>query len=292
VNQETKHPPSAAIGPVREFAQFGGEQFATSTLLADPHIRVRLVAFEFGEEIPLHAPAVDLLVVVANGIGEILAEGRLPRAGEVAVVPVGHTRGIRASSARLVLITVVTPPPGQTDHASAAGVQCGKRARRNPVRQRCFEPGTRSCVRTLTIFARSRTNSMSATSRSCGSVSSGWRRSCATAWPIRGVEETTVYPAPAKLQRFLGGAIGTMMIAHDLTAGRVAEVESLAAADRHDAPTRAELGQSLIGLEAALYGHFDEEEQVYVPLLEHLTPRESDALARQPEHAAAKGHEH
>jgi hypothetical protein len=83
-----------------------------------------------------------------------------------------------------------------------------------------------------------------------------------------------------------------MMIAHDLTAGRVAEVESLAAADRHDAPTRAELGQSLIGLEAALYGHFDEEEQVYVPLLEHLTPRESDALARQPEHAAAKGHEH
>lgn len=68
-------------------------------------------------------------------------------------------------------------------------------------------------------------------------------------------------------------------------------LESLAAADRHDAPIRAELRRSLIGLEAALYRHFDEQNQVFVPLLEHLTPRESDALARQLEHAAVKGHE-
>lgn len=68
-------------------------------------------------------------------------------------------------------------------------------------------------------------------------------------------------------------------------------VRRRAARGRHDAPTRAELRRSLIGLEAALYRHFDEENQVFVPLLEHLTPRDSDALARQLEHAAVKGHE-
>ncbi|MGN6868820.1 MAG: hypothetical protein ACTHMY_10510 [Solirubrobacteraceae bacterium] len=67
-------------------------------------------------------------------------------------------------------------------------------------------------------------------------------------------------------------------------------VRRRAARGRHDAPTRAELRRSLIGVKAALYGHFDEVEPVYVPLLEHMAPRESDALARQ-RHAAVKGHE-
>ena len=60
----------------------------------------------------------------------------------------------------------------------------------------------------------------------------------------------------------------------------------------YDGPTRAELRRSLTALEAVLRGHFEKEERVYVPLLAHLAPAESAALAAGLEAAASEGHQH
>jgi quercetin dioxygenase-like cupin family protein len=114
---------SATLGAAAELARFDRERFGDVPLLANEHVRVFLAAFEPGQEIPLHAPEVDLVVTVADGAGELYADGRvLPlRAGDVAVVPAGETRGIRARSSRLVVVNVVTPPPSEADHARLAG---------------------------------------------------------------------------------------------------------------------------------------------------------------------------
>jgi quercetin dioxygenase-like cupin family protein/hemerythrin-like domain-containing protein len=296
VNPERKHSPGATtVGQAIELALFGRERFGTVALLENPHVRVLLVALEPGQEIPLHAPAVDLVVVVADGVGELLVRDRVAslRPGAVAVVPAGEPRGIRTRLARLVLVTLVTPPPGETDHEPAAGAQWPQE--REP------EPGPAALIRAEHAELRPHLDHLRALADEldAGDEPQLRERLERVVAFLRdgilahaGVEETTVYPAAGKLLRALGGATGTMVLEHELIGAAVAELEELAAADRYDAATRSELRRSLIGLEAVLRGHFDEEEQVFVPLLEHLTSGESEALAAQLEHAAAKGHEH
>ncbi len=295
MNPEGTHSSSATIGQASELAQFGRDRFATKTLLENPHVRVLLVALEPGQEIPLHAPAVDLVVVVADGVGELLVGDRVAslRAGAVAVVPAGQTRGIRARSARLVLVTLVTPPPSETDHAPVAGAQW-------PQAQEP-EPGPGELIRAEHAKLRPHLDHLGALADDLdvGDEQRLRERLDRVVAFLRdgilvhaGVEEATIYPAADKLLRALGGATGTMVLEHELIGARVAELENLAAADRYDGATRAEPRRSLIGLEAVLRGHFDKEERVYLPLLEHLTPGESEALATQLEHAAVEGHEH
>jgi quercetin dioxygenase-like cupin family protein/hemerythrin-like domain-containing protein len=293
MNSETEHRPRATVGQSRAFAQSGSDRFATRTLLENPHVRVLLVALESGEEFPLHAPGGELLVVVADGVGEILAADRLLRAGEVAVVPAGQTGGIRARSARLVLVTVVTPPPDETDPGPAAGAQWPQ------VREPAPDPV--ALIRTEHAELRSHLDDLRALADELdvsdeSQLQERLERVVAFMHDVilahAGVEERTVYPAASELLRFVGHATRTMVLEHELIAARVAELEGLTAAERYDGPTRAELRRSLIGLEAVLRGHFDKEEQVYVPLLGHLTPGESEALTAQLELAAARGHEH
>ena len=61
---------SLIIGPASELAQFDSDSFGTVTLLATEHVRVLLAAFEPGQEIPLHAPEIDLVVAVVEGVGD------------------------------------------------------------------------------------------------------------------------------------------------------------------------------------------------------------------------------
>lgn len=53
----------------------------------------------------MHAPEADLVLTVAEGVGEPFAGSDLHplHAGDVAVIPAGERRGIRAHTARLVL---------------------------------------------------------------------------------------------------------------------------------------------------------------------------------------------
>lgn len=110
---------SIEVGPAVARARFERERFCAVPVLANEHVRVLLAAFEPGQEIPLHAPEVDLVVSVVEGSGELYAGGRVHplEAGDLAVVPAGETRGIRARSSRLVLLNVVSPPPSEADHA-------------------------------------------------------------------------------------------------------------------------------------------------------------------------------
>jgi quercetin dioxygenase-like cupin family protein/hemerythrin-like domain-containing protein len=293
--QEQEQRSSATVGQARELARFGRDGVTTKALLEHPHVRALLVALEPGQEIPMHAPAVELVVTVADGIGEIrLGDSITPlRAGDVAVVPAGETRGIRARSARLVLIAVLTPPPSEADHAPAADSQWPHE--REP------ESGPASLIRAEHAEPRPHLGHLGVLAdelevreerqlreRLEGVVA--FLRDGILAHA--GIEEATAYPAAERLLRALGGATGTMVLEHELIAARVAELEGLTAAERYDGPTRAELRRSLIGLEAVLRGHFDKEEQVYLPLLEHLTPCESEALTAQLERAAARGHDH
>jgi len=107
------------VTPASELAHFDPDRFGVVTLLETEHLRVLLAALEPGQEIPVHAPEVDLVLTVAEGVGELFVGDHVYplHAGDVAVVRAGETRGIRARTARLVLVNVVTPPPAAADHA-------------------------------------------------------------------------------------------------------------------------------------------------------------------------------
>ncbi len=87
-------------------------------LAGDARVRVLLVCFEPGQFIPVHRPGVDLVLLVLEGEGRLVAGDREDglTAGAVAFIAAGETRGIRADT-RLVALQVVSPPPTDTDHA-------------------------------------------------------------------------------------------------------------------------------------------------------------------------------
>jgi len=100
------------------------------------------------------------------------------------------------------------------------------------------------------------------------------------------IEEATVYPATDELLRALGGGTRTMALEHELIGARIAELEGLMAASPYDAAIRTELRCALTALDVVLRGHVEKEEQVYVPLLAHLTPAQSETLATELRRAA------
>lgn len=115
-------PERLTVARADALAQFKKERFSAVPILRTEHVQVMIVAFEPGQEIPLHAPQVNLVVTVASGSGELYADGRVQalHEGDVALVPAGETRGIRARAERLVLVNTVTPLPGADDHGPVA----------------------------------------------------------------------------------------------------------------------------------------------------------------------------
>lgn len=287
---------STVVARAGELARFAPDSFQTVTLLANEHLRVLLAALEPGQEIPLHAPGVDLVVTVADGVGELLAGGRVYplHAGDVAVVPAGETRGVRARTARLVLVNVVTPPPSAADHARVpagaawppadAGADPAGLIRREHAELRVHLDHLRSLAEAVDETEES--DLRERLTRVVHFLREG-------VLAHAGHEEETVYPAAERLLRALGGATATMVLEHGSIAVRVDELERLAAG-RYDASTRAGLRRSLVALEAVLRGHFDKEERVYLPLLAHLAAGEAESLAAALEAAGhgEQGHEH
>ncbi len=70
-------PAVTEVGPALARARFDPDRFSAVPVLATEHALVLLVAFEPGQEIPLHAPDVDLVITVASGSGELYADGRV-----------------------------------------------------------------------------------------------------------------------------------------------------------------------------------------------------------------------
>ena len=107
---------------------FSSDRFNAVPVGATSRVRVFLVCLEPGQFIPVHRPAVDIAIIVLEGDGRVLAGDREEevRPGAVVMVPAGEARGLLAT-ARLVALTVVTPPPTDQDHAEVAvGLRRGR----------------------------------------------------------------------------------------------------------------------------------------------------------------------
>lgn len=97
---------------------FRPEKFNAVMMGASNHMKGVLTCFEPGQFIPVHRPGVDMLLVVLEGEGRVVAGEREQdaRPGTVLFVPAGEARGVKAAT-RMVALHVVSPPPTESDHA-------------------------------------------------------------------------------------------------------------------------------------------------------------------------------
>jgi quercetin dioxygenase-like cupin family protein len=113
------------LSDYRTAARFQSEQFSPVPLTQTERVRVVLTCFEPGQFIPVHAPGVDMALVVLEGTGVVVAgeEESSVGPGAIIVAPAGETRGVKATT-RMVAVHVVSPPPTDSDHAAVqSGLQ-------------------------------------------------------------------------------------------------------------------------------------------------------------------------
>jgi quercetin dioxygenase-like cupin family protein len=108
--------------------QFAAERFSPVAVAQTERMKIILTCFEPGQFIPVHAPRVDMALVVLEGDAVVVAgseEEHRVGPGAIVVVPAGQMRGVRAAT-RLVALHMVSPPPGEADHAEVqAGLHQG-----------------------------------------------------------------------------------------------------------------------------------------------------------------------
>ncbi len=87
----------------------------------NPVVKAVLTCLEHGQFIPVHQPGVDMLLLVLEGEGRIVAgdQEEIAQPGTAVFVPAGEARGLKAES-RLVALHVVSPPPAEADHVEVA----------------------------------------------------------------------------------------------------------------------------------------------------------------------------
>ncbi len=100
-----------------QVAEFRPQAFTATPFGRGAHLQAMIVCFEPGQFIPVHAPGLDLALVVLEGEGELaMDDGAVTlEPGSIAFIPAGHTRGVKAS-VRLTAFQVVSPPPTAADH--------------------------------------------------------------------------------------------------------------------------------------------------------------------------------
>ncbi|MCC6391125.1 MAG: cupin domain-containing protein [Bryobacterales bacterium] len=105
----------------RDSAAFRAEKFNPVMVGASAQMKALLTCLEPGQFIPVHRPGVDMLLVVLEGEGRVVAGDQEEAAGPgtTVFVPAGETRGLRADS-RLIAMHVVSPPPTEADHVEVA----------------------------------------------------------------------------------------------------------------------------------------------------------------------------
>jgi quercetin dioxygenase-like cupin family protein len=102
----------------RDSIAFRPERFNPVPLAAGEYLKAVLICLEPGQFIPIHRPGVDMLLIVLEGEGGLIAGEQRGAAspGTVVFVPAGEERAVKATS-RLVALHVVSPPPTGKDHA-------------------------------------------------------------------------------------------------------------------------------------------------------------------------------
>ena len=109
------------LSSYREAVSFRPEKFNPIMIAGSSHIKAVLTCLEPGQFIPVHRPGVDMLLLVLEGEGQLVAGDREEAAGPgtIAFAPAGEARGLRAGT-RLVALHVVSPPPTEADHVEVA----------------------------------------------------------------------------------------------------------------------------------------------------------------------------
>jgi len=270
-----------------EAAEFSPEGFGRRTLVETDRLRVVVAALEDGQQIPLHAPQLDLVMTIVEGIGEVVAGQSLHpvRAGDVIVVPAGETRGLRAIGGRLVALNVVSPPPGPDDHSHSTTAW--------PAEEEAPDLAALILAEHAGLFPQlPRLGSLAAEATDLGEAEFRARLREVLGFlrdgllPHAAEEERSVYPAAEKLVRAVGGATRTMSIDHRFVGRMVEDLETLEKGPLSDTD-RQLVRRLLYGLEALLEVHFTKENEVYVPLLNRLSAAERKEL-----HARLTGGEH
>jgi len=275
------------VGRAADLAEFSADGFGRRTLFETPRFRAVIVALEDGQQIPLHAPPLDLVMTIVDGTGQVMAGESVHhvRAGDVVVVPAGETRGLRAAGGRLVAVNVVSPLPGPEDHSAAKASWPGEEPAPDVSALILAEhAGLFPHLEHLGgLAAESSTLPDDELRRRLDNVLGFLRDSLL---PHAAEEEFSVYPAAEKVLRATGGATRTMSIDHRFIAGMVEELEGVSRSHLADAE-RERARRLLYGLQALLEVHFTKENEAYVPLLNRLSSSERREL-----HARLSGGEH
>ena len=105
----------------REAVAFRPEKFNPIVVAGTAHVKAVLTCLEPGQFIPVHRPGVDMLLLVLEGKGRLVAGAQEEEAhpGTLIFVPAGEARGLKAET-RIVALHVVSPPPTETDHVEVA----------------------------------------------------------------------------------------------------------------------------------------------------------------------------
>jgi len=91
-------------------------------------MKVVLAYFKKGQFIPVHSPAVELVLFVIEGEAELVTGGERVPVGkdDLVIIPKGAERGVKALT-ELTILHVVHPPPSAEDHKEVqAGLAQGK----------------------------------------------------------------------------------------------------------------------------------------------------------------------
>jgi quercetin dioxygenase-like cupin family protein/iron-sulfur cluster repair protein YtfE (RIC family) len=266
------------VGRAAELAEFSPEGFGRRVLSETDHFRVVVAALEDGQEIPLHAPPLDMVMTIVEGIGQVMAGDQVHpvRAGDVVIVPAGQTRGLRATGGRLVAVNVVSPPPGPGDHAGSATAW--------PVEEDAPDVGALILEEHAGLFPHlDHLGSLASEVTTLGEGELRTRLREVLAFLRDGLlphareEEVSVYPAAEKVLRAVGGATRTMSIDHRFVGEMVEELSGFSDGLLSSA-SKERIRRLLYGLQALLQVHFTKENEVYVPLLNRLSPSERHQL--------------
>ncbi|MCC6179621.1 MAG: cupin domain-containing protein [Chloroflexi bacterium] len=110
--------PTTIIRDFHESATFQPERFSGVGLGQTERVKAVLTCFEPGQNIPVHSPGIDMILVVLEGEGTVVAGDKEAEVGPgaIVVVPAGEARGVKANT-RLIAVHLVSPPPTEADHA-------------------------------------------------------------------------------------------------------------------------------------------------------------------------------
>jgi uncharacterized protein (DUF2249 family) len=93
------------------------KSFSPVPIYSNERYRVILTYFRAGQFIPVHSPTTDLVLLVHAGKGEMVAGSQRfeLKVGDIAVIPGGEKRGIRATT-DMEILHLASPPPTDADH--------------------------------------------------------------------------------------------------------------------------------------------------------------------------------